>query len=128
MSESFDYREEQDVRSENAAREDWDLKAHEFRNMSRDIAGYMEKVYGDDEILKWSEVVGWFVGRLIAMGAKRDQLRKIAAYHLLIGSTTDYDKHAVFDLQGKLSIVNFMKETLVCLKQMEALKRCAKPV
>jgi hypothetical protein len=67
---------------------------------------FEKETYFRDEILK----------RIEQAGMDEKQISEFVAWHVLIGSTPEYEKHHRMDFEGELSIVKFLEEKVLELK------------
>ncbi|MEI7891090.1 MAG: hypothetical protein WCI36_03915 [bacterium] len=122
---------------ENLERKKWELSINEVRikikTLQSDITDLLFKMaendvdHGDDfaenEKLKNRYVYeretsfrDEIIERIRHAGMNEKQISEFVAWHFLVGSTPEYEKHYRMDFEGDLSIVNFLEEKFLQLK------------
>ena len=99
------------------SREVWETGMSENAYLYRDLDKEIVRIHGeDDNVDYWGKYCSEFIKEAANAGLKKEDLRQFGAFHLMVGSSTTYEKHMLFDLPGEFSIIKFMKKTLADLK------------
>lgn len=100
---------------------EWQQTKKEAKATVLEILEELDRIYGEDDRgweEKWTQIKKEIIEKLTEAGVTEEGMRKIAAYHELIASTTNQEYSPNSDLPGDLSILKQLKATREALSKI----------